>query len=112
MKTKFFILNQQNQIEFTEKELKDLLDEIYNEGYRDGKKSQTYVYKTPWYYSPFPVYTTTTDSSTITINKGECPSSTACDTGNTTTTITSSISDALKKNKIKWTKSVSNNIND
>ena len=110
MKTKFFILNNQNRIEFTEKELKDLLDEIYNEGYRDGKK--TYVYRTPWYYSPFPVYTTTSDSSTITINKGEYPSNTACNTSDTATTITSSISDALKKNKIKWTKSVSNNIND
>ena len=37
MKTKFFTKNNKGKVEFTEKELKKLLDEIYNEGYFDGR---------------------------------------------------------------------------
>lgn len=47
MKTKVFTKNEKGKIEFTEKELKALLDEIYNEGYHDGK-DRSYIYTTPY----------------------------------------------------------------
>ena len=85
MKTKFFILNKDNKIEFTEKELKDLLDEIYNDGYWDGKKQYTYVYNTPYKgWSDWnKVYYTTTTATNANIN-----------------TIDNS---SLKKGDVKWT---------
>ena len=50
MKIKTFVLNKNNKIELTEKQLKDLLDEVYWDGYRDGSKT-TYTYTTPsWQY--------------------------------------------------------------
>ena len=70
MKTKFFTKNENGKIEFTEKELKTLLDEIYNEGYNDGK-SRNYTYTTPirttpWWYGTYCTADSTTDSKTIT----------------------------------------------
>ncbi len=70
MKTKFFTKNENGRIEFTEKELKALLDEIYNEGYSDGK-SRSYTYTTPirttpWWYGTYYTAGSTTDSKTIT----------------------------------------------
>ena len=53
MKTKIFTKNNKGKIEFTEKQLKDLLDEIYDEGYNDGSKR--YYYTTPYYYR-YPYY--------------------------------------------------------
>ena len=85
MKTKIFTKNEKGKIEFTEKELKNLLDEIYNEGYNDGKsKSYTYttpIYTNPWWYGTYCTAGSTTDakyttaattsgSSTITV-KGD-----------------------------------------
>ena len=70
MKTKVFTLNKNNKIEFTEKELRRLLDEIYNDGYYDGKNSNSYYYYTTPYrpYPSYPYYTwcsTTSNGSTI-----------------------------------------------
>ena len=71
MKTKIFTKNENGKVEFTEKELKALLDEIYNEGYNDGK-SRSYIYTTPYYVNPwYKTYcitnaTTATDSKTLT----------------------------------------------
>ena len=65
MKTKFFTLNKDNKIEFTEKELKALLDEIYNDGYWDGKRQYTYVYNTPHWDWNKVYYTTTATNSAI-----------------------------------------------
>ena len=59
MKTKIFTLNDNNKIEFTEDELKSLLDEIYNDGYNDGNRR--YYYTTPYRY---PYYYTWCNSST------------------------------------------------
>lgn len=53
MRVKVFTKNQNNKIEFTEKELQKLLDEIYNEGYTDGYVNGSkgnYVYTTPYTY--------------------------------------------------------------
>lgn len=78
MRTKFFIKNNKDKIEFTEKELKELLDEIYNEGYQDGK-IRNYFYTTPTYpgttltYPTIPLdpYKITCDNSNIAdISKG------------------------------------------
>lgn len=65
MKTKIFTKNENGKIEFTENELKKLLDEIYNEGYYDGK-SRSYTYTTPYISKPWWQYETwcTADSTT------------------------------------------------
>ena len=58
---KVFTLNKNGKIELTEKELKQLLDSVYWEGYRDNNKSWTYT--TPLTY---PYYSTiTADSITV-----------------------------------------------
>lgn len=70
MKAKIFTLNDNGKIEFTEKELKALLDEIYNDGYFDATH-RGYIYYTPWKYPYTPYYTTsTTAGNGITINDG------------------------------------------
>lgn len=56
---KVFTSNKNGKIELTEKELKQLLDNVYWEGYRDNNKSWTYT--TPLTY---PYYATTTLGST------------------------------------------------
>ena len=70
MKTKIFTKNEKGKIEFTEKELKVLLDEIYNEGYNDGKsRSYTYttpIYTNPWWYGTWCTAGSTTDAKGIT----------------------------------------------
>ena len=65
MKVKVFTLNENKKIEFTKNELKELLDEMYNEGYKDG--ANKYYYTTPYkpWWSTTPLYTTT---SATTIN--------------------------------------------
>lgn len=49
---KIFTKNKNNKIEFTEEELKSLLDEVYKEGLNDGQ-SKNYVYVTPNWYSDY-----------------------------------------------------------
>lgn len=89
MKVKVFTLNDKGKIEFTEDELKELLDEIYNAGYYDATHPG-YIYYTPWKYWQSPYYTTTASSSGININGGtstagtikyETPSTTATCSG-------------------------------
>lgn len=46
MKVKVFYPNKNDKIEFTRKELEELLDEVYNDGYNDGRYS-TWTYTTP-----------------------------------------------------------------
>jgi len=75
MKTKIFTKNENGKIEFTEKELKKLLDEIYDEGYNDCR-NKNYIYTTPYkwpYWNGTYYYTTCnsdgqTASSSYTIN--------------------------------------------
>lgn len=59
---KIFTLNKNKKIELTEKELKQLLDQVYWEGYRDNNKS-SWTYTTPL-TCPY-ITTTTTDSITL-----------------------------------------------
>ncbi len=96
MKTKYFTKNKHGKIEFTESELKNLLDEIYNDGYWDGTRS-TYVYQTPYRWEPF-TYTTSTasNSSNCTLLKGMNVQSTS----NTSTPKTNSVTNS--STTYKW----------
>ncbi len=86
MLTRVFTKNKSDKIEFTEKELKELLDEIYEYGYKEGKGEKTYTYTSPSWWTlqkPFYTYTTTpgvlpkyevtcaTSTDTTTNTKGE-----------------------------------------
>lgn len=74
---KTFKINKKGKIEFTKEELKKLLDEIYNEGYREGSL-QYYTYTTPWNWDHWYTNPTTITTNTTTINTDI--------TGNTATT--------------------------
>lgn len=111
MKTKIFTKNNKGKIEFTEKQLKDLLDEIYNEGYNDGSKK--YYYTTPYYYrynyfdtttTPITYCTTSASSDNITTAKstGMTISATDLHNGETTACINDECSDN-KKSTYKYT---------
>ena len=58
---KVFKLNKNNKIEFTREELKTLLDEVYQEGYWEGK-NQNWWWNSPW--SGGVTYTTTATNHT------------------------------------------------
>ena len=67
MRAKVFIKNNNDKIEFTEKELQTLLDEVYDEGYKDGAARRNYFkYTIPNYGTPI-----TTDRSITTPNYNE-----------------------------------------
>ena len=61
MLIKIFTKNKNDKIELNEKELKELLDEAYWEGY--NSKNYSWTYRSPT-ISPY-YYTTTADSITI-----------------------------------------------
>ena len=67
---KVFTKNKNSKIELTEKEIKELLDEAYWEGYRDNNH---WTYTSPsitsndWWKNQ-PYYTTTSTDKNITIN--------------------------------------------
>ena len=93
MKTKIFTKNEKGKIEFTEKELKALLDEIYNEGYNDGK-SRSYIYTTPYISKPWWQYGTWCTADTITSSK-------AATTATTTTATTGDIDSTITIKGVK-----------
>ena len=47
MKIKVFCPNVNGKLEFTKKELEDLLNEAYSDGYRDGSCTRTWTYTYP-----------------------------------------------------------------
>lgn len=65
MKYKIYTVNTDNKIEFTKEELQKLMDEIYQEGYKDGKDNFTITTPTlpktspdttgtqPWWHNPY-----------------------------------------------------------
>ena len=86
---KCFTKNKDGKIEFTEKELEKLLNEIYKSGY-DEANSKHYWWTSPYYYSTTPYYnycysTTTADISTGTNirNSGNTLTCNTLDTDNT-----------------------------
>ena len=86
MKTKIFTKNEKGKIEFTENELKVLLDEIYNEGYNDGK-SRSYVYTTPYTSKPWWQYGTWCTADSTTTAKSVTTNATTAGASNSTLTI-------------------------
>lgn len=58
MKIKVFYPNEKGNIEITKEKLESILNEAYNEGYRDGKNSNGY-----YYYNTIPCITTCTDNT-------------------------------------------------
>lgn len=47
MKVKVFDKNSNGKIEFTRKELEALLNEVYNDGYKEGRDSKYYTWTSP-----------------------------------------------------------------
>ena len=83
MIVKTFTKNENNKIEFTGEELKKLLDEVYKDGYKDGKECNNYSYYTyctpKWTPEPWWTYVTC-DVPLSTCND---PSSTCNDSSST-----------------------------
>lgn len=50
MKIKIMYPNRDGRLEFSKNELEKLLEEAYNEGYKDGKNSNSYTVKDYTYY--------------------------------------------------------------
>ena len=68
-----FTKNENGKIEFTETELKELLDKVHKDGYNEGKR-KAYYYTTPHYTSTSPLTfatSTTGTSGSITIKGGD-----------------------------------------
>lgn len=67
MKIKVFTTDKNGNITLTKKELEEILNEAYWDGYSNGSKSQTYTWSTPW-STPYYTWTTTTaGNSSLTI---------------------------------------------
>lgn len=77
MKIKVFYPNQQGKLEFTKKELEELLNEAYHEGYQDGDRKHWYGY-------------TYCNSVTALSNAVDCTTQASCDLAYTDTTTTAS----------------------
>lgn len=68
MMVKVFKFGENNKVEFTQSELESLLNEVYNNGYLDGRNSKDYTWTSPsWYLNGTPKYTD--DKTTITTCK-------------------------------------------
>lgn len=65
---KFFIKNKNDKIEFTEEELKELLDEAYKYGYDEGKRKNWYCYTSPAIVQSDPQYEYATITTAISDN--------------------------------------------
>lgn len=71
---KVFTLNKNNKIELTQKELEELLNESFWEGYN---KNNTYVYTSPYTYkSPYWYSTTTANANNITVKSSDATNTT------------------------------------
>ena len=89
MITKTFIKNENGKIEFTERELKNLLDEVFTNGFNEGKGKSTYTYTSPfWMDWNKPIYTYTTPATS--------PFSVSYTTTAASTTTASSTTDSKK----------------
>lgn len=62
MRTRYFYPDKDDKISFTKKELEKLLDEVYKDGYNDGKGS-VWSWTPSWQYWP---YTCATANTTTT----------------------------------------------
>ena len=51
MMIKVFETNNNGKIKFTREDLEKLLNEVYNDGYREGKDSHNWTWTSPYYAS-------------------------------------------------------------
>lgn len=80
---KTFSKNENNKIEFSENELKKLLDEIFFEGYQIGLNKR-YTYTTPiWTYTNTYPYSTISNSDSITWSTTDVMINNSIDTSST-----------------------------
>ena len=78
MKIKIFCPNSNGKLEFTKEELENLINEAYNDGYRDGSFTKTWAYR-----YPIVSFDSTTDNATTT---PYCDSVSSRDFASTSTT--------------------------
>lgn len=95
MKIKVFYPNSQGKLEFTKKELEELLNEAYNEGYKDGDHKHWYSY--PYYYG---TSVTALSNAVDCIDGIKASSDCALAYTDTTTTATSDIAGAYAVNVV------------
>ena len=90
--TRRFETNKNGKIEFTPTELKNLLDEVYNEGYNNGKYYPSVVWNPPyrydytdWWNKPYITWCSDNCSttSTITVNGNDYSTTTSANSLNT-----------------------------
>lgn len=113
---KCFYPNKDGKIVFTKKELENLLDEVYKQGYNDAPRYTSYPY---WWYSPItttPYYTTcdASDISSITL-KNDDPISyttvhgTVGNSDKSYTTLNTIVGDSLNGQTDSYTIKIPNN---
>ena len=102
MKVKVFYPDFDGRISLTKEELENLLDEVYNEGYHDGK--QTRPITTTWTSPSWPYGNTTTTPYYTTLNSNESYT-VASDS-------LSSSSCTVKSEDVPYTYTTSSNAND
>lgn len=74
MKVKVFTLNENKKIEFTQEELEKLLDEVYEDGVTEGKKSNYFYYRYPYYTTtaaPLTICSDSISAAGTTISSGD-----------------------------------------
>ena len=94
MMVKVFNFNKNNKIEFTKKELEELLNEVYNSGYVDGK-SYHWTWTSPSVYPNW--YCTTTASDNITLTTANDNTTVNGSDCNASTTVTINVPNASDK---------------
>lgn len=69
MKVKVFEVEKNGKISFTKNELEKLLNEVYDSGYDDGKRSNNYwTWTSPYKWDTTPYCSSTTTATNATIN--------------------------------------------
>jgi hypothetical protein len=78
MKVKVFEVEKNGKISFTKNELEKLLNEVYDSGYEDGKRSNNYWTWTSPYKWEYPYYTTTTATNATLNPPSKLPNTITC----------------------------------
>ena len=80
MKVKVFYPDKNGRISFTKKELQDLLDEVYREGYNDAKPYY-WTWTTPYVYGNWSNGTVTSTNTSSTLNSSNYSTATTTSSG-------------------------------
>lgn len=99
MKIKIFYPNRDGMICLTKQELEKLLDEVYNEGYHDGRQTPSITWTTPYYNNitttPYLTTSGTTTGNQYTITATNVNDSCTTFNNNTTTYTTATSGQVL-----------------